>query len=520
MENNVKKSITIDGLSLSSSGGTKIKKPKRDKTARKIRPSSIVQPSTLKKTLLERIKQHQRLRERGRDDDKEHIIEDSKTADTLSSTSQKIGDETFTNNFSQSMDFLKKLALKKQQQRQQNATNNSIRNQTQKLDNSNRYTSSINGMSSSTIANEASAKTPEAKMLNKVAETLTNGEIITNTGIIGLPVHYKDLSNIMTNSTTMENRHTLSPLNVPAPLVNIQMAIPDNNSQNNANIPNLSNNNTSILSNISSGLPSPITPPIVPNIADLADMYNNTIASADSGSGINDGQGSSVNEVNANSQNFNMSNSSSNKETPIHVPQDPTSYLPSIFIKEEPPHGCLKQGKKPTFREWANKMLKKPVDTIKDIFSGGNIDNADDKATNHSGNDNNDNNENNSYNGIGGAKKLHDNNTILPENTTGMRVKIRKTLKKKFRVGKHDNVVGVLLKNKEAQRHIQKQHLTLKQKSIGDIRKHLYEKNLLKIGSNAPPDVLRRLYEDSILTGDVKNTSSNVLLHNFFSNNE
>jgi hypothetical protein len=99
-----------------------------------------------------------------------------------------------------------------------------------------------------------------------------------------------------------------------------------------------------------------------------------------------------------------------------------------------------------------------------------------------------------------------------------MRVKIRKTLKKKFRVGKHDNVVGVLLKNKEAQRHIQKQHLTLKQKSIGDIKKHLYDKNLLKIGSNAPPDVLRRLYEDSILTGDVKNTSSTVLLHNFFSN--
>ena len=58
MEENVKKSITIDGLSLSGSGGTRIKKPKRDKTARKIRPSSIVQPSTLKKTLLERIKQH------------------------------------------------------------------------------------------------------------------------------------------------------------------------------------------------------------------------------------------------------------------------------------------------------------------------------------------------------------------------------------------------------------------------------------------------------------------------------
>jgi len=98
-----------------------------------------------------------------------------------------------------------------------------------------------------------------------------------------------------------------------------------------------------------------------------------------------------------------------------------------------------------------------------------------------------------------------------------MRVKIRKTKKKRFRIGKHDDVVGVLLKNKQTQRHIQSQHLTLKQKTIGEIRKYLYDHHLLKIGSNAPPDVLRRMYEDAILTGEVKNTNKDVLLHNFMS---
>jgi ornithine cyclodeaminase/alanine dehydrogenase-like protein (mu-crystallin family) len=98
-----------------------------------------------------------------------------------------------------------------------------------------------------------------------------------------------------------------------------------------------------------------------------------------------------------------------------------------------------------------------------------------------------------------------------------MRVKIRKTKKKRFRIGKHDDVVGVLLKNKQTQRHIQSQHLTLKQKTIGEIRKYLYDHHLLKIGSNAPPDVLRRMYEDSILTGEVKNTNDSVMLHNFMS---
>jgi hypothetical protein len=100
---------------------------------------------------------------------------------------------------------------------------------------------------------------------------------------------------------------------------------------------------------------------------------------------------------------------------------------------------------------------------------------------------------------------------------TGMRVKIRKTKKKSYRIGKHDDVVGVLLKNKKDQNHIRTQHLALKQKTIGEIRKYLYDHHLLKIGSNAPPDVLRRMYEDSILTGDVKNTNNDVLLHNFMS---
>jgi len=300
------------------------------------------------------------------------------------------------------------------------------------------------------------------------------------------------------------NQYNSSTIHAPAPLVNIQMAMPDNNSHNNAIMPMMSGVN-SMLSNVNSGLPNPFTPPpVVPNIADLADMYNNTIAAASTTE-----MGSETGSGDTNSHNANESSSS--KEPAIHVPEDPASYLPSIFIKEEPPHGCLKQGKKPTFREWANKMLKKPVDAIKEMFGGESGDGIDsENVAGGSGGGDGGGSSN------GGAKKLNDNSSN--ENTTGMRVKIRKTLKKKFRVGKHDNVVGVLLKNKEAQRHIQKQHLTLKQKSIGDIKKHLYDKNLLKIGSNAPPDVLRRLYEDSILTGDVKNTSSTVLLHNFFSN--
>jgi hypothetical protein len=441
-----RKSITIDSASLigGSGGGTSKRRSKRSGSGeRKIRPSSIVQPSTLKKTLLERIKQHQRTRERSKRH--EDGRQDNKTSSEGGDPEVTKGD----NNFTQSMDFLRKLALKRREQQQH----------TQKQ----RRNDIIGGLE---------AKTPEAKILNQVSETLQNGEILTNTGLLGLPV-------VPMLSTTP---NAIRPSVVSAePMIQL------------GEIP---------IQPMTQPIMQPIMQPITtlptienpPKITDLAEMYNNTIASA------------------SNDASNDTSSTDTPKEPSLHIPKKPEDYLPSIYIKEEPPHGCLKNGNKPTFREWATKMLHKPVDTLKTILGDSSENNSTTEnkiqavggsgISNSSGIDNNDN---------------LNNNSIDPSQIAGMRVKIRKTKKKRFRIGKHDDVVGVLLKNKQTQRHIQSQHLTLKQKTIGDIRKYLYDHHLLKIGSNAPPDVLRRMYEDAILTGEVKNTNKDVLLHNFMS---
>ena len=216
----------------------------------------------------------------------------------------------------------------------------------------------------------------------------------------------------------------------------------------------------------------------IPKISELAEMYNNTIAGA---AAID----TPPPEATA---------------APLHIPSKLEDFLPSIFLKDEPPHGCLKNGKKPTFREWATKMLGGSSEPATTTTSSNN------EPTGLIGGGGG-----GSGSGSGSGGEIH------PDQVAGMRVKIRKTKKKSYRIGKHDDVVGVLLKNKQTQRHIQNQHLTLKQKTIGEIRKYLYDHQLLKVGSNAPPDVLRRMYEDSIMTGDVKNTNNDVLLHNFMS---
>ena len=64
---------------------------------------------------------------------------------------------------------------------------------------------------------------------------------------------------------------------------------------------------------------------------------------------------------------------------------------------------------------------------------------------------------------------------------------------------------------------VQHEYALLKQKGILEIKNHLREKNLMKVDSNAPADVLRQMYEQSILTGDVDNRAKDVLIHNYMS---
>jgi hypothetical protein len=101
--------------------------------------------------------------------------------------------------------------------------------------------------------------------------------------------------------------------------------------------------------------------------------------------------------------------------------------------------------------------------------------------------------------------------------------KRKKILRRTFKIGKskvHPKV-AVLVSNKTLRQNITTKHQLLKQTPITDVKKFLMKRGFIKIGSIAPNDVLRKMYEDvTMMCGDIQNHNPENLLYNFLNAND
>lgn len=187
---------------------------------------------------------------------------------------------------------------------------------------------------------------------------------------------------------------------------------------------------------------------------------------------------------------------------------------PKINVKPQPPYGILKKGKKPTYRQYHNISIKKP-NTPKSHQSIGlnkhnlpklNIPTS--SSVSSTERKEKLNNYIQSYNKINNKKIKKKRKTMLIKEK-----KITKT--RKLGKNKKNNKIGILIKNQKTNKNIKKEKDSLQKIPIEKIKFYLKKHGLLKSGSNAPEIVIRRIFEDAILSGDIYNLSDDTLLHNY-----
>lgn len=212
--------------------------------------------------------------------------------------------------------------------------------------------------------------------------------------------------------------------------------------------------------------------------------------------------------ISANTNNFNNFINNENEND-----NENNSFI-NIELKKPPPYGCLKGGNKPTYKEW-----NKNNQTLKITNERNNI-KGKIKIEDFKPNDELSEREKrlqilkNKY-------SIHKNEN-LDKKVQTKKHKYTRTIKKtttirNFKLGKNSKrkSISVLIKNGATRKRVKTEVSQLKQKGLSEIKEYLRARNLLKVGSEAPPDVLRQMYETSILTGEINNLSSETLVHNF-----
>jgi hypothetical protein len=221
----------------------------------------------------------------------------------------------------------------------------------------------------------------------------------------------------------------------------------------------------------------------------------------------------------------------------VNMVQSPSVFQPSIALPK-PTYGCLKGGSLPTFRTLKSRHLESmntdPIPVSTHLTEPQPVSSS---MTNPNPTFVRDQN-------VGGSKNLR----MTPEQQRAelkqflehrkeekQRVervkrqrgilkpnkKQKRTTTRTFRVGKskHYPRIGVLIPNKTIRTNVLAKKQKIRETPLEDVRRYLIKKGLIRVGSSCPNDVLRQMYESSMMMcGEIQNHNPDNLLYNYLHN--
>jgi len=209
-------------------------------------------------------------------------------------------------------------------------------------------------------------------------------------------------------------------------------------------------------------------------------------------------------------------------ELPASLSTNPITIQPRL-TGQVPQYGCLKNGSLPTYRSYMNQTRKaQPAPAAMPVLPTTFIPTPNfTMGMTQTGGVKEEPNRIRNYDSMKRTSEILQTDAKLKQFGKLKAPTVKKQRKirtRTYKVGKSKTVpkIGVLVSNKTIRNKVSTQSQLLKQVPIQDVKKHLMKRGLIKVGSTAPQDVLRKMYESSVLLcGEVQNHNPDNLLYNF-----
>lgn len=170
-------------------------------------------------------------------------------------------------------------------------------------------------------------------------------------------------------------------------------------------------------------------------------------------------------------------------------------------LSNDKPYGVLKNGMKPTFKTW-NKTQKN-VPTYPEPSVSSEIKPIEVIPVE-----------------VAHVEVAHVE--VIPVELIPAEVKTTETQKVPIKVGKSkkNKTVQILIPCNQTRKNRTEEHDTLRKTSLSTVKNYLKSRKLIKVGSTAPTNLIRQIYENAKSYGDVVNENKHNLLYNFEKDSE